>query len=98
MALKYNYQAYLEVDDTTYDGWLNKIQVIETSCINQVKKLANGYDSTKSYQQEFDYIKENLFITLFGDDLTANMFNFHKGLINQMEDEIKYHGLDEVTE
>lgn len=97
MALKYDYQAYLEVDDDTYNGWQGKLEDIETTSIRKFKQLANNYESSKNYQQEFDYCKEKIFINLFGDDLTANMFNFHNDNVYQIEDEIKYSELDVIA-
>lgn len=97
MTLKYGYQAYLEVDDDTYNGWLSKLENIETASIRKFKQLSSEYDSTKQYQQEFDYCKENIFISLFGDDLTTTMFNFHNDTIGQIEEEVKYLDLDEVS-
>lgn len=99
MALKYDYKGFLEVDDDTYKGWQNKLANLEASAINKFKQLAGDkYDTTKKYQQEFDYCKENIFISVFGDDLSANLFSFHLGIIQEIEEQIKYYDLDEAIE
>lgn len=99
LALKYNYQDFLEVDDDTYSGWLGKLENIEKTSMNKFKQLAgSNYDSSKNYQQEFDYCKENIFMSIYADDLSSNLFSFHLGNIQEIEEEIKYYPLDEVVQ
>lgn len=86
----YNYRAFLDLDDDTYNAWENRFTRIEEQALRTVKDLCPEFDVEKANRSVHSYCEEVLFLTLYGDELQANLYNYHRNLITTMEQRFRY--------
>ena len=86
----YNYQNYLGLDDATYNAWEPRFQRVEDQALDQVRAYVPNYDTTKPNKLIHSYCEEVIVITLFGDDLQTNLYNYHRNLLASMEQRLRY--------
>ena len=86
----YNYQDFLSLDDATYNAWEPRFNRVESQALSQVKAYVPDYDVTKPNKLIHSYCEEVIFITLFGDDLQTNLYNYHQNLLSSIEQRLRY--------
>lgn len=86
----YNYQDFLGLDDTTYNVWESRFNRVEDQALSQVRAYVPDYDVTKPNKLIHTYCEEVIFITLFGDDLQTNLYNYHRNLLSSIEQRLRY--------
>lgn len=86
----YNYQDFLGLDDATYNVWESRFNRVEDQALSQVRAYVPGYDVTKPNKLIHAYCEEVIFITLFGDDLQTNLYNYHRNLLSSIEQRLRY--------
>lgn len=86
----YNYQDFLGLDDTTYNVWESRFNRVEDQALSQVRAYVPDYDVKKPNKLIHAYCEEVIFITLFGDDLQTNLYNYHRNLLSSIEQRLRY--------
>lgn len=86
----YNYQDFLGLDDATYNVWESRFNRVEDQALSQVRAYVPDYDVTKPNKLIHAYCEEVIFITLFGDDLQTNLYNYHRNLLSSIEQRLRY--------
>ena len=86
----YNYQDFLGLDDATYNVWESRFNRVEDQALNQVRAYVPDYDVKKPNKLIHAYCEEVIFITLFGDDLQTNLYNYHRNLLSSIEQRLRY--------
>lgn len=86
----YNYKSFLDLDDDTYNAWENRFTRIEEQALRTVKDLCPEFDVKKANKAVHSYCEEVLFLTLYGDELQTNLYNYHHNLITTMEQRFRY--------
>lgn len=86
----YNYQSFLGLDDATYNVWESRFNRVEDQALSQVRAYVPDYDVTKPNKLIHAYCEEVIFITLFGDDLQTNLYNYHRNLLSSIEQQLRY--------
>lgn len=86
----YNYKAFLDLDADTYDAWEPRFERIEEQALRTVKDLCPSFDTSVANDSVHSYCEEVVFLTLFGDELQTNLYNYHRNLITQMEQRFRY--------
>lgn len=86
----YNYQDFLGLDDSTYNVWESRFNRVEDQALSQVRAYVPDYDVTKPNKLIHAYCEEVIFITLFGDDLQTNLYNYHRNLLTSIEQRLRY--------
>lgn len=86
----YNYQDFLGLDDSTYNVWESRFNRVEDQALSQVRAYVPDYDVTKPNKLIHAYCEEVIFITLFGDDLQTNLYNYHRNLLSSIEQRLRY--------
>lgn len=86
----YNYKAFLDLDADTYDAWEPRFERMEEQALRTVKDLCPDFDTSVANDSVHSYCEEVVFLTLFGDELQTNLYNYHRDLITQMEQRFRY--------
>lgn len=86
----YNYQDFLGLDDATYNVWESRFNRVEDQALSQVRAYVPDYDVKKPNKLIHAYCEEVIFITLFGDDLQTNLYNYHRNLLSSIEQRLRY--------
>ena len=86
----YDYQDFLSIHYATYTAWEPRFNLIDSQALNQVKAYVPDYDVTKPNKLIHSYCEEVIFITLFGDDLQTNLYNYHQNLLSSIEQRLRY--------
>lgn len=86
----YNYQDFLSLDDSTYTSFEPRFQRVEDQALDQVHTLAPGFDTSKPVKLVHSYCEEVIFITLFGDNLQRNLYQYHTDQITKMEERMRF--------
>lgn len=86
----YNYQDFLGLDDATYNVWESRFNRVEDQALSQVHAYVPDYDVKKPNKLIHAYCEEVIFITLFGDDLQTNLYNYHRNLLTSLEQRMRY--------
>lgn len=86
----FNYRGILQVDADTYEAWLGHLEDVENSAIRTAKILNSKTELSADNSTLKAYCQKYVFISEFGDNLSATLFKYHTEELNHLEEALHY--------
>lgn len=88
----FDYKALLQLDDDTYTAWTPTLTEYENSAILTATNLNPNVNPAAGNKLLERYCKETVFMNVYGDGLSANLFKYHASKIAEYEESFRYGG------
>ena len=86
----FDYKALLQLDDDTYTAWTPTLLEYEDAAILTATNLNPNINAPAGNSLLEKYCKETVFMNVYGDGLSANLFKYHTGKIAEYEELFRY--------
>jgi len=88
----FDYKEILQLEDESYSAWAAHLEMLEKQAITQAELINPNVQKDVSNNTLSSYCQEFVFMAVYGSDLSASMYKWHKYKIATLEDAIRYAG------
>lgn len=92
MPLIFDYQGLLRLNDETYAAWEPVLEPFEEGAIDTATQLNPDINVAPTNISLRRYCRERILIEMYGGEMSASIFSYHKAQLADLEERFRYGG------